>query len=64
MSGRPFESRALVEQTLQSLPPDSAGALVLTLELALDHYWRGEFAQMLRHRRDVSGRAREAGDHA
>ena len=50
MSGRPFESRELVEQTLQSLPPECGGALILTLELALDHYWRGEFAADARHR--------------
>ena len=46
MSGRPLESRSLVEQTLTSLPPDSSGALELTLELAIDHYWRGEFGPM------------------
>ncbi|MBV9607191.1 MAG: AAA family ATPase [Solirubrobacterales bacterium] len=46
MSGRPLESRSLVEQTLASLPPDSVGALTLTLELAIDHYWRGEFGAM------------------
>jgi DNA-binding CsgD family transcriptional regulator len=58
MSGRPFDSRSLVAQALQSLRPDSAGALVLTLELALDHYWRGEFAQMHDVARDVLARAR------
>ncbi len=46
MSGRPLESRSLVEQTLQSLAPDSRGALSLTLELAIDHYWRGQFGPM------------------
>jgi DNA-binding CsgD family transcriptional regulator len=46
MSGRPFESRALVEHTVASLPPDSRGALALILELAIDHYWRGEFGPM------------------
>ncbi|HSC02019.1 MAG TPA: AAA family ATPase [Solirubrobacteraceae bacterium] len=46
MSGRPLESRALVERTVASLPPDSRGALALTLELAIDHYWRGEFGPM------------------
>ncbi len=58
MSGRPFESRALVQHTLESLPPESGGALALTLELALDHYWRGEFAQMSEVARDVCSRAR------
>jgi DNA-binding CsgD family transcriptional regulator len=46
MSGRPLESRALVEHTVASLPTDSRGALGLTLELAIDHYWRGEFGPM------------------
>ncbi len=59
MSGRPFDSRALVADALQSLPPDSGGALVLTLELALDHYWRGEFPQMQEVADDVLVRSRE-----
>ena len=46
MSGRQFESRELVQSTRDSLPPDSTPALVLTLELALDRYWRGEFELM------------------
>jgi ATP/maltotriose-dependent transcriptional regulator MalT len=58
MSGRPFESRALVGQALRSLAPESPGALALTLELALDHYWRGEFPQMYDVARDVLERAR------
>ncbi len=58
MSGRPFESRALVGQALQPLAPESPGALALTLELALDHYWRGEFPQMYDVARDVLERAR------
>jgi ATP/maltotriose-dependent transcriptional regulator MalT len=62
MNGRPFESRALVEATLRTLSPDSAGALGLTLELALDHYWRGEFASMYDIARDVADRARVAGE--
>ncbi len=62
MSGRPFDSRVLVVGALQSLPPDSAGALVLTLELALDHYWRGEFPDMYETARDVLARAREGGN--
>jgi ATP/maltotriose-dependent transcriptional regulator MalT len=57
MNGRPFESRPLVAQTLQSLPPDCERALALTLELALDHYWRGEFAQMHEIAGHVSARA-------
>lgn len=62
MSGRPLESRSLVERALVSLSPASAGALVLTLELALDHYWRGEFAQMYDAARDVSQRAQRHGN--
>ncbi len=46
MTGRPFESRTLVERALAPLPPDSPAGLGLALELALDHYWRGEFAAM------------------
>src|SRR5262249_34456208 len=57
MSGRPFDSRTLVAETLASLPPRSDGALTLTLELALDHYWRGEFAQMYEIAGDVYHRA-------
>jgi ATP/maltotriose-dependent transcriptional regulator MalT len=62
MSGRPLESRSLVERTLQSLPPDSSGALELTLELAIDHYWRGEFAPMHEVAQDVWDRARRRGE--
>lgn len=62
MSGRPFESRALVERALESLPPESSAVLGLTLELALDHYWRGEFAQMYDVARDVSSSARRCGE--
>ena len=62
MSGRPFEARALVEHALDLLPPECAGALVLTLELALDHYWRGEFGQMYDVAREVSDRARSGGE--
>jgi ATP/maltotriose-dependent transcriptional regulator MalT len=62
MSGRPFESRALVGEALQSLAPDSPGALALTLELALDHYWRGEFPQMHDAAGDVLNRARTSGE--
>ncbi len=59
MSGRPFDSRTLVGDALKSLPPDSGAALVLTLELVLDHYWRGEFADMEEVAGDVLVRARE-----
>lgn len=46
MSGRPLETRALVAQALEGVPPEASAALELKLELAIDHYWRGEFAQM------------------
>jgi DNA-binding CsgD family transcriptional regulator len=58
MNGDPFRSRALVETTLKTLAPDSAGELGLTLELALDHYWKGEFGAMYDVARDVADRAR------
>jgi ATP/maltotriose-dependent transcriptional regulator MalT len=58
MNGNPFQSRELVEATLGTLPPDAPGALALTLELALDHYWRGEFDAMYDIARDVADRAR------
>jgi ATP/maltotriose-dependent transcriptional regulator MalT len=62
MSGRPLESRSLVEHALQSLPREGAGALALTLELAIDHYWRGEFAPMHAVAQDVWSRARDRGE--
>jgi ATP/maltotriose-dependent transcriptional regulator MalT len=46
MSGRPLETRTLVAQALEGMPPDTSAALTLKLELAIDHYWRGEFAPM------------------
>ncbi len=61
MSGHPLESRELVQRVLATLPPDGGGALTLTLELALDHYWRGEFDAMYDVARSVLERAR-AGD--
>jgi len=57
MSGHPFDSRPLVESALQSLAPDGNGSLALTLELALDHYWRGEFQRMYEIAREVLTRA-------
>jgi ATP/maltotriose-dependent transcriptional regulator MalT len=62
MSGRPFESRALIGEALRSLAPDSPGAFALTLELALDHYWRGEFPQMHDVAAEVLDRARGSGE--
>jgi ATP/maltotriose-dependent transcriptional regulator MalT len=62
MSGRPLESRALLERTLESLPATSSGALALTLELAVDHYWRGEFEPMYDVAQRVAGAARASGE--
>ena len=46
-SGHPFESRALLLQAIQSVAdPGDAGAQALRLELAIDHYWHREFAQL------------------
>ncbi len=61
MGGHPLESRALVARTLKSLPGESSGAFALTLELALDHYWRGEFSQMRGFARGVLERAVDEG---
>lgn len=62
MSGRPLESRSLVEQALESLPDDCGAAFGLTLELAIDHYWRGEFTPMHTVAQDVWTRARACGE--
>jgi ATP/maltotriose-dependent transcriptional regulator MalT len=62
MSGRPFESRSLVERTLASLDHGGPEAMSLTLELALDHYWRGEFARMHEVGHDVLELARAGGE--
>jgi ATP/maltotriose-dependent transcriptional regulator MalT len=62
MSGRPLESRALVEHALESLPRESGGWFALTLELAIDHYWRGEFAPMHAVAQDVWRRAKDLGE--
>ena len=59
MSGRPLDSRALVQRALDPLAPESSDAMALTLELALDHYWRGEFAEMQRIADEVLIRARD-----
>ena len=46
MGGRPLDTRALIARALKSLPPESPTGLALKLELAVDHYWRGEFMRM------------------
>jgi ATP/maltotriose-dependent transcriptional regulator MalT len=40
---RRFESQALLIKAHRSLPPDTPAALTVRLELAYDHWWRGEF---------------------
>jgi DNA-binding CsgD family transcriptional regulator len=62
MGGRPLETRPLVARALASLPPDSASAHPLKLELALDHYWRGEFALMHEVAEGVLASARSRGE--
>ena len=59
MSGHPLQSRSLVTQTLEGLDDDSVVALNLTLELALDHYWRGQFTQMHEVASQVLDKARD-----
>jgi DNA-binding CsgD family transcriptional regulator len=55
-SVRRFESQAQLKEALASFPiPDSPTALALRLELAHDHFWRGEFSNM----RQVAGGASE-----
>ena len=61
-SARRFESQALLIQALQSLPdPGGPTALALRVELAHDHFWRGEFAQM---RQIASGVSTGGGERA
>jgi ATP/maltotriose-dependent transcriptional regulator MalT len=43
---RRFESQELLTRALGSLPPDSSAARTVALELAHDHFWRGEFRPM------------------
>ena len=62
MSGRPLESRGLAQVALQSFPAESPSALVLRLELAIDRYWRGEFAHMYELARNVLRAACDCGE--
>lgn len=46
-SGRPFDSRPLIEGALQSVgSTDSRAAVELRLELALDHFWHSQFGPL------------------
>lgn len=56
-SVRRFESQALLTEALQSLPdPGSPTVSAVRVELAHDHFWRGEFAQMRQIAVEVSTR--------
>ncbi len=58
---RRFESQALLKHALESLPATkSPTALTVRLELAHDHFWRGDFAQM----RELAGGVSAAADWA
>ena len=62
-SGQPFESRTLLRQALQSVEdPGDAAARALRLELAIDHYWHREFAQMRPLADRVLADARDRGE--
>jgi ATP/maltotriose-dependent transcriptional regulator MalT len=62
MSGRPLETRILVTRALEHLPPEASSALALKLDLAIDHYWRGEFAAMHEVAEPVLAEARDRGE--
>jgi ATP/maltotriose-dependent transcriptional regulator MalT len=62
MSGRPLESRPRVARALEGLPPEDSIALALRLELAVDHYWRGEFVELHAVAEGVLRKARSRGD--
>ncbi|MBV9049493.1 MAG: hypothetical protein JOY58_14550, partial [Solirubrobacterales bacterium] len=61
---RRFESQPLLREALLSLPSDSPTALTVRLELAHDHFWRGEFPQMRELAAGVAGSARSPGPRA
>ncbi len=61
---RRFESQALLLEALDSLPADSSTALTVRLELAHDHFWRGEFPRMRELAASVSAADGPAGPRA
>jgi ATP/maltotriose-dependent transcriptional regulator MalT len=62
-SGRPFDSRAALEQALGSLREgDSTAAASVQLELALDRLWHEEFDAMLGLTECLVSMGRERGD--
>jgi ATP/maltotriose-dependent transcriptional regulator MalT len=62
MSGRPLGARVLVARALEGLPREASSALALRLELAIDHYWRGEFGQMHKVAEPVLAEAGDRGE--
>ena len=63
--GRPFDSRELLENALESLSPrDSPEALSMSLELALDQLWHGEITPMHQRASEVASIAHERADIA
>ncbi len=63
LSGRPPRAGGLLEQARQSLGDASGRAFVAVgLQLAIDHYWRGEFAQMRELAAELLPSARAAAD--
>jgi DNA-binding CsgD family transcriptional regulator len=63
-SGRPFESRPLLEKALAALRSNDPAALNLRIELAFDHLWHDEFASARQVAKDMSSVARERADSA
>ena len=62
-TGHPLESRSLLEEALGSLPDaDGADGLLLRIELAIGHYFGGEFAEMGELAGAVLGTVRERED--
>src|SRR5262249_42055241 len=61
--GRPFDSRVELEQALDSPAGcEEPTANAVRLELAMNRYWHGDFAELHRHAADALVSAREGGD--
>jgi DNA-binding CsgD family transcriptional regulator len=63
-SGRPFESRPLLEKAIASLPTNDQAALNLRIELAFDHLWHDEFASARQVAKEMANVAQEHTDPA
>lgn len=62
-SGRPFDSRVVLQNALDSLPPgDEPPVLSLRMELALDQFWHDEFDAMGDLAGQLLAAARKRGD--